>query len=60
LLEFERRPYDCFFSGDDYADDSGWEREKSELEKLGATMEFFPYTEGQSSSKIRSSLSSNN
>ncbi len=57
IAEWYRRPYDCFFSGDDYADNEYWKQEKRELEALGATIEFFPYTEGISSTKIRAGLS---
>ena len=56
IAEWYKRPYDCFFSGDDYADNGYWRREAEELEKLGAKIEFFPYTEAISSSMIRSRL----
>ena len=56
LVEWHRRPFDCFFSGDDYAGNEYWAQERIELEKLGATIEFFSYTEEQSSSKIRDAL----
>ena len=54
--EWHRRPYDCFFSGDDYAGDPFWEKEKAELRRLGAEMEFFPYTEHISSTSIHSKM----
>ena len=56
LAEWHRRPFDCFFSGDDYADNEYWKWERQELEKLGATIEFFTYTEEQSSTNIRGKL----
>ena len=34
LNEWHKRPFDCFFSGDDYADNSYWAWEKKELKKL--------------------------
>ena len=56
LMEWHRRPFDCFFSGDDYEGNSYWEWEREELRKLGSDIRFFPYTQQQSSSKIRGQL----
>ena len=56
IEEWKKRPFDCFFSGDDYAGNSYWEWEKKELQKLGADIQFFPYTKEQSSSMIRAEL----
>ena len=56
LYEWHKRPFDCFFSGDDYADNTYWAWEKEELKKLGADMVFFPYTKKRSSSMIRKEL----
>ena len=56
LMEWQRRPFDCFFSGDDYADNAYWAWEKEELKKLGVDMVFFPYTKKRSSSMIRKEL----
>jgi len=53
LIEWDRRPFDCFFSGDDYSGNAYWEWERQELIKRGADLMFFPYTKEQSSSKIR-------
>ena len=60
IKEYERRPFDCFFSGDDYAGNDYWEQERRVLNEHGATIEFFPYTEEQSSTRIRQSLESMN
>ena len=56
LHEWRKRPFDCFFSGDDYAGDGFWNWEKEELRKLGADIVFFPYTKKRSSSMIRKEL----
>ncbi len=53
LIEWHRRPFDCFFSGDDYAGNEYWEWERQELRKLGSDIVFFPYMKEQSSTKIR-------
>ena len=56
LNEWQKRPFDCFFSGDDYADNPYWAWEREELRKLGADIVFFPYTKERSSSMIRREL----
>ena len=56
LIEYRRRPFDCFFSGDDYVNNEYWQWEQNELRKLGSDIVFFPYTKEQNSTKIRSSL----
>ena len=56
LAEWKRRPFDCFFSGDDYIDNPDWIWEREELAKLGVDVVFFPYTQSQSSTKIRNAL----
>ncbi len=59
IIEWHKRPFDCFFSGDDYAGNEYWEWERRELRELGSDIVFFPYTKGQSSSGIRRQLENN-
>ena len=56
LLEWDRRPFDCFFSGDDYSGNPYWEWEREELRKRGSDIVFFPYTKTQSSTKIKEKM----
>lgn len=48
--------FDCQFSGSDYADHPDWLAEQEFLQRHGAQMVFFPYTESTSSTKIRAMI----
>lgn len=50
---YRRYHFDVQFSGSDYADDPVWLAKKAYLEKRGAEMVFFPYTQTTSSSKLK-------
>lgn len=45
--------FDVQFSGSDYVNSPGFARFKDFLEKHGATLEFFPYTQSTSSTKLK-------
>lgn len=48
--------FDVQFSGSDYIHDPKWLKEKDFLEKHGAAMEFFPYTQSTSSTKLKTMI----
>lgn len=50
---FHLHHFDCQFSGSDYIDNPVWLADKEYLEKNGAEMVFFPYTQSTSSTKIK-------
>ena len=54
IAAWEQLHYDCHFSGNDHA--NHWNDIIEELHKRGAEMEFFPYTEGISSTSIKKSV----
>ncbi len=49
--------FDCHFSGNDHGPD--WVKDKEQLGQVGAAMEYFPYTEGISSTDIKQIVSRN-
>lgn len=49
--------YDCLFSGDDYKDNPVWLADREKLRALGSDIEFFPYTQRISSTKIKQKMS---
>ena len=54
LDAWEQLHYDCHFSGDDHL--GHWDDIMEALRERGSNMEFFPYTQGVSSTRIRSQL----
>lgn len=57
LDAWEQLHYDCHFSGDDHA--NHWNDIWNELKKRGSNMEFFSYTEGISSTQIKTQMREN-
>lgn len=50
---YRRYRFDVQFSGSDYADDPKWMAKKDFLQRHGADLVFFPYTEGISTTQLK-------
>ncbi len=50
---YRRYRFDVQFSGSDYADDPKWGAKKEFLQRHGADLVFFPYTEGISTTQLK-------
>lgn len=48
--------FDVLFSGDDYSGHPGWMADKENLEHVGSTIEFFPYTKSTCSTKLKAMI----
>lgn len=55
ITAWHKYHFDAMFTGDDHKTD-GWAWEEPELNKLGAELVFFPYTQNVSSTKLREKL----
>lgn len=53
---FRRYQFDVQFSGSDYANDPIWLAKKDYLQKHGADLVFFPYTQSTSSTKLKAAI----
>ena len=54
---WNRYHFDCLFSGDDYRNNIGWQKDKEKLNHVGSDIFCFPYTESTSSSYIKKLIS---
>lgn len=50
---YRQYKFDVQFSGSDYADDPKWKAKREFLQKHGAELVFFPYTEGISTTQLK-------
>ena len=53
---YRRYQFDVQFSGSDYENDPDWLAKKAFLQKQGADLVFFPYTESTSSTKLKAAI----
>ncbi len=50
---YRQYKFDVQFSGSDYADDPKWKAKRDFLQRYGADLVFFPYTEGISTTQLK-------
>ena len=58
MLALERFHFDVLFSGDDWKGSERYQRTEEQFAKLGASIEYLPYTQGISTTQIKKSLGS--
>ena len=56
LLLIKNHPFDVLFSGDDWKGTERYKKTEEQFAKLGASIEYFPYTQGISTTQIKESL----
>jgi len=59
LLLIKNHPFDVLFSGDDWKGSERYKKTEEQFAKLGASIEYFPYTQGISTTQIKESLKEN-
>jgi len=57
ILAWQEQRFDIIFKGDDWKGTPKWLRYEEEFFKLGVEVQYFPYTDGTSSTKLREVLS---
>lgn len=58
MLALEKFGFDVLFSGDDWKGTERYKKTEEQFAKLGASIEYFPYTQGVSTTKIKLDLKS--
>jgi len=56
MLALDRFHFDVLFSGDDWKGSERYQRTEEQFAKLGACIEYLPYTQGISTTQIKESL----
>lgn len=52
--------FDAIFIGDDWKDNNRWIQTRKDMEQIGVSVVFLPYTQGVSSTQIKQALGLNN
>ncbi|MCM1321953.1 MAG: adenylyltransferase/cytidyltransferase family protein [Bacteroides sp.] len=56
LLLLKNHPFDVLFSGDDWKGTERYKKTEEQFSHLGACIEYFPYTQGISTTQIKQEL----
>ena len=56
MKAWELYRFDCLFSGDDWKNEQSWIEDTKRLKEVGSNIEFFPYTQGISTTQLRNLL----
>ena len=59
LLLLKNHPFDVLFSGDDWKGSERYKKTEDQFLKLGASIEYFPYTPGISTTSIKEKINGN-
>lgn len=60
MLALEKFHFDVLFSGDDWKGSERYKITEEQFAKLGVSIEYFPYTQGVSTSMLKKRMSENN
>lgn len=58
MLLLKNHPFNVLFSGDDWKGSERYRKTEAQFAKLGASIEYFPYTKGISTSQIKKQVAS--
>ena len=56
MAAWEKYGFDAMFVGSDWQGSSKWNKLEAEFQAMGVTIEYFPYTQGTSSTKLKAAL----
>jgi len=53
IVQFQKKPYDVIFIGDDWKGNERWIKTEKDLKKIGVDLLYIPYTKGISTTKVK-------
>ena len=60
MLCLKNHPFDVLFSGDDWKGSDRYNRTEKQFAELGVSIEYLPYTQGVSTTKLKEKMASTN